>query len=157
MPYNQPYGYPGYAMNIPSGTADTINGVPQVSSIDEVRAASVPYGVTIFMTDHDVFYAKNSQGLIKAFKFEEVPIPSNDPQNFVTREEFDNLRRQYEQLTQQYATATATPIAAQPIANTATTQYDSTAGTAGIVQPNSQNGMDTTASEPISGYSGTAS
>lgn len=115
MPYN-PYGYPGYATNIQSGTND-INGVPQVSSIEEVKAATVPYGVSIFFTkgDSNIFYAKNHQGTIKAFKYEEIPIPSNDPQNFVTKAEFDQLRSQYEQLAQQYAAQQSAATQPRPV------------------------------------------
>lgn len=136
-----PYGF-GYPSNIQSGTTSGYSGVTEVSSLDEVRAASVPFGVAIYMMNNgNMFYAKNTQGMIKAFKFEEIPIPSNDPQNFVTREEFDKLRSQYDQLiAQQHATATTTiQPTAQSVTNVTTTQYDTRASNSGVLQQSSIN------------------
>ena len=150
MPYN-PFGNLGYPTNIQPGT-NGFSGISEVSSIDEVKAASVPYGTAIFMANSsDMFYAKNSQGLIKAFKFQEIPIPSNDPQDFITRNEFETLRRQNEQLIEQNAALAAQlqQQQPQPYANVAATQYDPTASTGGVVQPNSANGMDQGTGEPI--------
>lgn len=147
MPYNPYGGYPGFA-NIQSGTSD-INGVPQVSSIEEVKAASVPYGVSIFFTkdNSNLFYAKNSNGLIKCFKYQEVPIPSNDPQNFVTKQEFDDLRTKYEQLAQQYATvqpATTATTVQSSVYNASDAELPGNTGTseAAILQPGSSDGID---------------
>lgn len=115
MPY--PYfgnlGYP-QLQNTQPGTSG-YSGISEVSSIDEVKAASVLYGVSIFMDRNGGhFYAKNSQGLIKAFKYEEIPIPSNDPQNFVSRAEFDQLKEMYNDLaSRQYAAAAAAQSVAQ--------------------------------------------
>lgn len=136
-----PYGF-GYPQNIQPGTTG-YSGVSEVSSIDEVRAASVPYGVAIFMlnTSDNIFYAKNSQGAIKAFKYEEIAIPSNDPQNFVSRAEFNELKEKYDELARQHATAATTsqpvqPAAtAQPVTDVATAQYDTGASNAGVLQP----------------------
>lgn len=152
MQFMPQYGL-GYPNNIQSGTTG-YSGISEVSSLDEVKAASVPFGVHIYMSNSsNTFYAKNTQGVIKAFKFEEMPMPSNNPENFVTREEFDDLRRQYEQLAQQHATsATAKPIpqwTGQPIANVATAQYDTTTSATGVMQQDSSNGMDQGTGEPI--------
>ena len=144
MPYN-PYGNPGYpAPYIPSGTAD-IAGVTWVSSFDEARNAIVPYGKQLFMhSDDKQFYVKDRSGAIKAFKFEEIPLPSNDPSNFVTKQEFEELRRQYESLVQQQSgTITASPNISEPIAinaTDATIQGNTGASQAGVLQQNSGNG-----------------
>lgn len=99
-PVNAPFSGPGY---IQSGTND-IQGVSWVSSIDEVRSASVPFGRKMFMSSMDqIFYVKDSSGSIAAFKFEEIPLPT--PENFVTRKEFDELRSKYESLVQQQSAA----------------------------------------------------
>lgn len=95
------YGYPGMP-NIQSGTSD-ITGVPWVSSIDEVRAAQIPFGYDrqiFFDHNNDIFYMKWSSGQIRAFSFSEIQLPSNNPMNFVSRQEFDDLRSKYEQLVQ---------------------------------------------------------
>lgn len=113
-----PYGIPGYSVNTYSpGTAGTnINGVPQVSSIDEVRAATVPYGsVTMFLNSNEnILYAKNSQGLIKAYKYEEIPLPSNEPQAFVTREEFNKMNDMLRRIDERLASSDATSATQQP-------------------------------------------
>ncbi len=152
MNYNF-YGFPGMPManNIQSGTSD-IQGVPGVSSINEVYSASVPYGKQIFMDRNQyVFYLKDYTGNIKAFSFKEIPVPGVGPnmENYVTREEFDNLRNKYEQLINTDANATTNTTAqpnaqqsTQPVANYATTQYDSTASTTGVLQSGSTDGID---------------
>lgn len=108
MPYNDfggysahaPFGTPAY---IQSGTND-IQGVNWVSSFDEVRAASVPFGRKMFMENNEqIFHIKDSNGSIMSFKFEEIPQPT--PANFVTRQEFDDLRSKYESLVQQQQAA----------------------------------------------------
>lgn len=74
-----------------------IQGIRWVSSIEEVRAASVPWGRAIFMDNtQDVFYIKSSNGSVSAYKFEAIQMPA--PENFVTRQEFDDLKDKYEQL-----------------------------------------------------------
>lgn len=154
MPYS-PYGGFGFPQNIQPGTTG-YSGVSEASSIDEVRAASVPYGVSLFMMhDGNIFYAKNSQGVIKCFKYEELPIPSNDPQNFVSRAEFNDLKEKYNELiARQYGAAATTaqpiqPTATQPVADVATAQYDTGASQAGALQPDSSNELDQTAGGAI--------
>ena len=152
MAYN-PY-YQGNPTYIPSGTTD-INGVPQVSSVDEVKAATVPYGVSVFFVrgDSDLFYAKNSLGEIKCFKYQEIPIPSNDPENFVTRAEFDALRKQYEQLSQQHA-AIQQPVVIQPVQPNgdheghAVVSGDPGAGQGAILQSSGEDGFNPIAAQP---------
>lgn len=91
-------GFPAYPNTYQSGTND-ITGVCWVSGVDEVRATSVPFGRQLFMNNaQDIFYIKGSNGAIKAFKFEEIQLPT--PENLVTRAEFDELRSKYEQLVQ---------------------------------------------------------
>lgn len=150
MQYNQFGGF-GYPQNIQPGTTG-YSGISEASSIDEVKATSVPYGVSLFMMrDGNIFYAKNSQGIIKCFKYEELPMPSNDPQNFVSRAEFNELKEKYDELiARQYGAATtaAQPIqqtATQPVADVTTTQYDTGASQAGALQPDSSNEFDKTA------------
>lgn len=102
------YGFPGYPNNIQSGTADTL-GISWVSSIEEVRSYHVPFGKQVFMDrNQDIFYVKNTAGEIKAFSFKETSIPSLSPENYVTKQEFDELRTKYEQLIQQQSAATGT-------------------------------------------------
>ena len=96
-PVNTPFGTPGY---IQSGTND-IQGVHWVSSIDEVRAASVPFGRKMFMHNNDqIFFIKDSNGSIMSFKFEEIPQPT--PENFVTRQDFETLNAKYAELESKY-------------------------------------------------------
>lgn len=60
MTYN-PFGYPANNQYIPSGTSG-ITGVRWVASIDEVNAASIPWGSQIFMDQNrDVFYIKSQR------------------------------------------------------------------------------------------------
>lgn len=121
MAYN-PYGYQG-TPNIPSGTND-IQGAPWVSSIDEVRAASVFYGRQIFMDQNEqIFYIKSHSGEIKAFKFEEIPTSTTvDMSNYVTKEQFEDLRMKYEQLIQQQSTTAAVNEQPQSNGNYATNE-----------------------------------
>lgn len=146
MPYPN-FGNFGYSPNMQPGTSG-YSGVSEVSSIDEVKAASVLYGTAVFFDRNGMFfYAKNSQGMIKAFKFEEMPIPSNDPQNFVSRAEFDQLKEMYNELaSRQYATAAATqPVAQSDAANAGgTTVPGNTGASQGATdQGNSQLWNDT--------------
>ena len=144
MPYN-PYGNPGYsAPYIPSGTAD-IAGVTWVSSIQEVQSAIVPYGKQLYMQrDQDIFYVKDHTGALKAFKFQEIPLPSNDPSNYVTKQEFDELKAKYEQLIQQQQSNTYSTNWSEPVAISATAeelQWQPTGSSAGVLQ---QGGTDGT-------------
>lgn len=108
MAYNQPYGYPMMAPNIQSGTND-INGVNRVSSFQEVIASTVPYGRALFMHNNEqVFWVKDTNGSIRAFKFEEVNLEGDT----VSRKEFDDLKEKYEQLIQQFS-ANAAPAVEQ--------------------------------------------
>ena len=160
MPYN-PYGNLGYLPNIQSGTSG-YSGVSEVSSIDEVKAASVLYGVGLFMDrTNNLFYAKNSQGLIKAFEYKEIQIPSNNPQNFVSRAEFNELKEKYDELVRQHATeptaATQPNVNAdqqwQPATNdtvsTTATQYDTGASNTGVLQQGGTNEFDQGTGQPI--------
>lgn len=124
-----------------SGTND-IQGVHWVSSIDEARYASVPFGRAMFMNSNvQEFYIKEAMsGSIRVFKFEEVEIPK--PEDFVTKAEFEDLRRKYEQLVQQQqptATATATESNVDTASN-AIIQGDSSASQGAILQTNGKYG-----------------
>ena len=146
MPYPT-YGNPSFTAlpYIPSGTAD-IAGVTWVSGFDEARNAIVPYGKQLFMhRNEQQFYVKDHSGAIKAFKFQEIPLPSNDPSNFVTKQEFEELRQKYESLVQQqqqntYATGWNEPVANN--ATDATVQGFTGTGEAGVLQQDSFNGTD---------------
>lgn len=148
MAYN-PFGYPGYAQNIQSGTTD-IQGVTWVSSIDEVKPATVPFGKQIFMDrNNDIFYVKDSMGSIKAFSFKEIPIPSNNPADFVTKNEFARLEEKIEQLiaTTSAATATQQPQPNADYAADATVQWDAGASQTTVLQPDCVNGTNQVAVE----------
>ena len=118
MPYNNYQGYPAYSGQ--SGTSD-LQGVRWVASFDEVKAASVPFGRSLFMeTGQDIFYIKDSNGSIKRFAFKETDLPV--PENFVTRKEFDDLKEKYEQLVIQSTAATTAAQFNQSNANTASNE-----------------------------------
>lgn len=143
MQYNS-YGSPGYpASYIPSGTAD-ISGVTWVSSFQEVQSSIVPYGKQLYMQrDQDIFYVKDHTGTTKAFKFEEIPLPSNDPSNYVTKKEFEELRQKYEQLVQQQSATTA--IQPEPVAINAGTeelQWNTGASSTGVLQQGGSDGFN---------------
>ena len=153
MPYN-PYS-PSYPYNIQSGTTD-LQGVTWVNSLIEVEATRVPYGKQIFMDrNNPYFYVKDYTGVIKCFKFEEVPLPSQNPDNYVTKEEFDQLRMQYEQLVSTVSATTATQPAepAQPYVDHAAdvaVPGDTGASQAGVLQQGSPDGAVTiTAQQPL--------
>lgn len=141
MPYPN-FSYPGYPSTIPSGTADTL-GISWVTSLDEVRGHNVPFGQHIFMDrNSDIFYAKNPQGEIKAFKFQETPLPGTmQPGDYVTKQEFEDLRNKYEQLIQQQSVATTTAVSEPIIVNATDATVPGNTGTseAGVLQ---QSGTD---------------
>lgn len=144
MPYN-PYGTPGFpAPYISSGTND-IAGITWVSSLQEVQSAIVPYGKQLFMhRSEKQFFIKDHTGVMKAFKFEEMPLPSNDPANFVTKAEFEELRQKYESLVQQQ-TNTYTTNWNEPVATNATTeelQWNTGTSTAGVLQQSGTDGIN---------------
>lgn len=116
MQYNQPYGYPAqyWPSNAMSGAQRDIQGVRWVSNINEVNSIPVPDGVKeMFMErTNPIFYIKDGS-YISTFKFEKVEPPK--PEDFVTRTEFDELRRKYESLVQ---STNATTIE-QPVTTTA--------------------------------------
>lgn len=148
MAYN-PYGYPGYTPTIVSGTAD-IQGVPWVSTIDEVRSAPVFSGKQMFMDRNaNKFYVKDQYGNMKAFEFTEVPLEVT-PDNYVTKQEFEELRSKYEQLVNANWQPAAQP-AVQPVADAATAQYVTSAGEAGVLQQGGANGNDPCAAQPVVG------
>lgn len=151
MPYN-PYSYPGYPHNIQSGTSD-ITGVSWVSTIDEVKSSHIPFGKQIFMDKNsNLFYVKDYTGSIKAFKFEECELPSTNPENFVTKAEFDQLKEKYEHLVATYS-APAAIQPAQPNADlsaNAAVQWNPGASQAAVLQSDCINGNDPiTAQQPI--------
>lgn len=151
MPYNS-YGNPSFTAlpYIPSGTAD-IAGVTWVSSFNEVQAALVPYGKQLFMQrDQNIFYVKDHTGALKAFKFEDIPLPSNDPSNYVTKAEFDELKAKYEQLIQQQQSNTYAANWSEPVAVGSTAeelQRQSTASSGGILQQGSTDGTNAVTAE----------
>lgn len=152
MAYN-PYSYPGYTQNISSGTTDLMS-VPWVSSIQEVESTRVPYGKQLFMDrNHDYFYVKDYTGLIKCYRFEEAPPPSTytiqDTNNFVTKQEFDELRQKYEQLIAASTDTTATqPTQSNEYSQTnAAVQWNTGASQATVLQSNSTDGADTFATQ----------
>lgn len=164
MAYNQSI-LPGYVPNIQS-SANDIQGVPWVSSIDEVKSASVFNGVRLFMDNSDkVFYSKNMNGEIRAFKFEEIPIPSNNPANFVTKQEFEELKAKYDQLLQMQGAMTNAESVVQQQAATIEQPAQSNAdnagyevvpgftGTsqAGVLQPSGTDGSDAITTQPVTG------
>lgn len=136
MNYNQ--FSPMYSQYIPSGTND-IQGVRWVSSIDEVRATTVPFGRQIFMNqDIDIFYIKDTSGNIRCFEYTETEPPV--PENFVTRKEFDELRSKYEQLVQQQSASTNQPQSVTNNAGNAELSGYTGASQGGILQASPSNG-----------------
>lgn len=144
MDYNQ-YGYSAQPSNIVSRAQTDIQGVRRVANIDEVYATSIPYGSRIMFMHHNepYFYVKEGSA-VETYKFEKVEPPK--PENFVTRQEFDELRSMYESLVsqQQYAATAAVQRIATP---TTTTVQPAT------IQPDQSNA--TIASNPeLQGNSG---
>ena len=116
-----PYGnFPGKQAS--QGTP--IDGVRWVNSVDEVNATTIGFGQSaLFMfSGENAFAIKSVDGTgvptVKVFDFTERPPASNpvvlDPSQYVTKDEFENLRRMYEQLAQHdIAAASATADAQQ--------------------------------------------
>lgn len=128
--------YNGYNQGYPMSNTQGISGVTLVTSIDEVRSTPT-FGRQLFMNrDEQIFYVKENDGSIRCFSFEEVPPPSSE--NYVTRQEFDELRSKYEQLIQSTAAAAAQQqqLVQQPNAGNADgsqLQWNSGAGQAAVL------------------------
>lgn len=143
-----PYGaFPGKQAS--QGTP--IDGVRWVNSVDEVNATTIGFGQSaLFMfSGENAFAIKSVDGTgvptVKVFDFTERPPASNpvvlDPSQYVTKDEFENLRRMYEQLAQHdtaaaSATADASAEPGSPVA------VVSSAGKGAVLQPGGGNGMD---------------
>lgn len=93
-PYYQPY--PIYQ---PSPMQQGIAGVRFVGGEDEAKAVAIPYGTKALFMDanEDAFYIKETDGAgastIEKYAFRKV---EPEKPEYVTREEFDELRRAYE-------------------------------------------------------------
>lgn len=144
MTYNA-YGNPSFTTlpYQPSGTAG-IAGVTWVSSLQEAQSAIVSFGKQLFMLrDQNIFYVKDSTGALKAFKFEEIPLPSNDPSNYVTKAEFNELRQKYEQLVQQQQFKPTLQLESYATnADAPELQHDAGASSTAILQQGSGDGPD---------------
>lgn len=146
MAYN-PFGYPASNQYIPSGTSD-ITGVRWVASIDEVNAASIPWGSQIFMDQNrDVFYIKSQSGQIRSFSFEEIEPPK--PETYVTRSEYEDLRSKYEQLVRELDSEPVVQHVESDAGNAADAQLygNPGAGQAAVLQPDSGYGVDQIAAQ----------
>ena len=73
------------------------NGLVQVTGLEGAKAYRMPpnSAVALFHNTEDIFYVKTTDGAgfptIRAFKFEEINT-SNEHAEFITRNEFDELR-----------------------------------------------------------------
>lgn len=157
MPYNQLTGFPAYMPNIgaptiPSGTND-IQGVRWVSCLDEVKAASVPFGRSLFMQNNEmIFYVKDSNGVIQTFAFNEITPPA--PEDLAselayTKQEISELKAQLEflrsnnaQQSIQSTTAADWQQFAQSNADAQTAQYDASTSQPGVLQQGCSDGTD---------------
>lgn len=165
MPYNQFYGYPAYqplmaAPNTYMSGANDILGVRWVSNIDEVKATSTPDGsIAMFMHSSQPYFYIKKGAEVSTFKFEKVEPPK--PEDFVTRTEFEELRKQYESYIRAYPPTSATTIqqqsdqstAIQPNTNNANGQElygNTTASQATTMPANSGYGMDQGPAQSIS-------
>lgn len=152
-----PYGaFPGKQMPAPQPAGPQIEGVRWVSGIDEVNGTVIGFGkAAVFMFSNENAFAIKSVDptgvpTVKVFDFTERP-PANqtvlDPGQYVTKEEFDELRRKYEQLAQQPAAA-ADPVApaelgsSQHHADDAVVPGNPAAGAGSVLQPGGVYGMD---------------
>lgn len=100
-PYYQPY--PVYQ---PSPMQQGIAGVRFVSGEDEAKSVAIPYGSKALFMDanEDAFYVKETDmagaSTVEKYTFQKVePVE----EEYVTREEFDELRRAYESTLRQGA------------------------------------------------------
>ena len=154
MAYND-YGNPAYmpfgTPNIQSGTND-IQGVRRVANLDEVKAASVPYGFRcMFMHNTEPYiYIKDYTGNIRMYQCQEIEQPK--PEDMAAR--LNELEAKYESLVRQ--TATQQP-AIQPTqyepnenyAGNAELSGNPGASQAGVLQADGRDGPGSTASEPV--------
>lgn len=128
-----------------------IEGVRWVSSMDEVNGTTIGFGQSalLMFTGENAFAIKSvsASGVptTKVFDFtERQDPPAVNPADYVTKEEFEDLRRKYEQLAGQHA-ADAVPVQygdPQYHADDAVVPGNPAAGTGPVLQPSCANGMD---------------
>ncbi len=156
MNYNQPYGYPAYPTQM-SGAQNDIQGVRWVSNSNEVNSIPVPDGIKMMFMEREnpIFYIKQGSS-VDAFKFEKIEPPK--PEDFVTRTEFDELRRKYESLVQSASTnavgqqpVTTATVQSNAIATGCTELQGNSATSKGAVMPtNIPAGMEQATAQPVS-------
>lgn len=92
------WGYQPWAAFQPP-QPQSIAGVRFVGGIEEARSVPIPYGSRALLMDagSDVFYVKSTDqagaSTIEAYRFERI---EPEEREYVTREEFEELRRAYE-------------------------------------------------------------
>lgn len=95
------YGFNPYTLQQQPVSAPTNRGeLIRVTGIDGARAFQMPpnSNVALFDNNEDIFYAKSTDGAgfptIRAFKFSPMDMQAQPNNEFVTREEFEQLRRE---------------------------------------------------------------
>lgn len=99
-----PWGYQPYPIFQPAPQQQGIAGVRFVNGQDEARTVAIPYGTRALFMDanEDTFYIKETDvagaSTVETYRFEKV-----EPQrvDYVTRAEFEELKRAYESALQQ--------------------------------------------------------
>lgn len=144
-PSYMPFGTPA---NIQSGTNDNIQGVRWVANIEEVRASSVPYGYRSLFLDNNnpIMYLKDYNGNVRQFSIKEIEQPK--PENFVTKQELEEVKRSYESIIDEFR-ATIAQYTAQPTTDVTAAQYNTGASNTGVLQPSSSNEPNQTTSGTV--------
>lgn len=94
-----------------------IQGVKFVKDLQEAQTCSIPLGTkALFMSQNEnIFYLKendfNGVSSVTAYKFEEIKPHSDE--NYITREEFEKWKEEYEQSVQQGQSAVPTQFSQQ--------------------------------------------
>lgn len=111
-----PYNYNPYfaqQMAYQYQQSQQIQGVKFVKDLQEAQTCSIPLGTkALFMNQNEnIFYLKendfNGVSSVTAYKFEEIKPHSDE--NYITREEFEKWKEEYEQSVQQSQRAADVP------------------------------------------------
>lgn len=98
------YGYQPYPVYQPMPQSQGIAGVRFVNGIDEAKAVAIPYGTKALFMDmnEDAFYIKETDATgastVDMYTFVKV---EPEHEEYVTRAEFEELKRRYESVVQQ--------------------------------------------------------
>lgn len=107
LTYGNPY-QPVYRNQSPAW-----QGTRFVSGLSEAQSYPAPPGTKVLLMDsqEDKFYIKendfNGVSTVSQYRFSKIEEPRERSENYITREEFDRWKENYESaIRQQYATAT---------------------------------------------------